>query len=124
MEDLCIKGMLRSRRYSRSISGASWGELVRQPEYKSGWYGRELIKADRFFPGTKTSCSCCGHIQPSMWESVREWQCSECWAHHDRDVNAAQNILPPGWRFQPVERPQDQALNESEAGRCIEAGSS
>ena len=95
VEDLCVKGMLRSKRYSRSIADASWGELVRQLEYKSDWYGRTLIKVDRFFPSTKT-CSACGHIVESMNENIRDWECPSCGAQHDRDLNAATNVLTAG----------------------------
>lgn len=95
VEDLCVKGMLRSKRYSRSIADASWGELVRQLKYKSDWYGRTLVKVDRFFPSSKT-CSACGHIVESMPESIRDWECPSCGAQHDRDLNAAKNILAAG----------------------------
>lgn len=95
VEDLCVKGMLRSKRYSRSIADASWGELVRQLEYKSNWYGRTLVKVDRFFPSSKT-CSACGHIVESMPEHIRDWECPSCGAQHDRDLNAATNVLAAG----------------------------
>lgn len=95
VEDLCVKGMLRSKRYSRYIADASWGELVRQLEYKSDWYGRTLVKVDRFFPSTKT-CSACGHIVESMPEHIRDWECPSCGAQHDRDLNAATNVLAAG----------------------------
>jgi putative transposase len=95
VEDLCVKGMLRSKRYSRSIADAAWGELVRQLEYKASWYGRTLIKVDRFFPSSKT-CSACGHVMDSMPESIRDWECPSCGARHDRDINAARNVLAAG----------------------------
>lgn len=95
VEDLCVKGMLRSKRYSRSIADAAWGELVRQLEYKANWYGRTLVKVDRFFPSSKT-CSECGHVMESMPERIRDWECPSCGAHHDRDHNAAKNVLAAG----------------------------
>lgn len=95
VEDLCVKGMLRSKRYSRSIADAAWSELVRQLEYKANWYGRTLVKVDRFFPSSKT-CSACGHVMPSMLESIRDWECPSCGARHDRDHNAAKNVLAAG----------------------------
>lgn len=95
VEELCIKGMFRSKRYIHSIADASWGEFVRQLEYKSEWYGRELIKIDCLCPSTKT-CSSCGYLSPSMSESVCEWQCRDCRALRDRDVNAAKNMLAAG----------------------------
>lgn len=95
VEDLCVKGMLRSKRYSRSIADASWGELVRQLKYKTDWYGRTLVKVDRFFPSSKT-CSACGHIVESMPENIRDWECPSCGTQHDRDLNAATNVLAAG----------------------------
>lgn len=95
VEDLCVKGMLRSKRYSRSIADAAWGELVRQLTYKAEWYGRTLVKVDRFFPSSKT-CSACGHIEASMPEGRRSWVCPRCGAAHDRDHNAAKNVLAAG----------------------------
>jgi putative transposase len=95
VEDLCVKGMLRAKRHSRSIADASWGELVRQLEYKAGWYGRAVVKVDRFFPSSKT-CSECGHVMPSMPESIRDWERPGCGAQHDRDINAAKNVLAAG----------------------------
>lgn len=95
VEDLCVKGMLRSKRYSRSIADAAWGELVRQLDYKAGWYGRTLVKVDRFFPSSKT-CSECGHVMEAMPECIRDWECPSCGAQHDRDINAARNVLAAG----------------------------
>lgn len=95
VEDLCVKGMLRSKRYSRSIADAAWGELVRQLEYKASWYGRTLVKVDRFFPSSKT-CSACGHVVEAMPEGIRDWDCPSCGVHHDRDINAAKNVLAAG----------------------------
>lgn len=95
VEDLCVKGMLKSKRCSKSIADAGWGELVRQLEYKALWYGRRLIKIDRFFPSTKT-CSECGTTGHVLSLSVREWTCPDCGVHHDRDRNAAINIRTAG----------------------------
>jgi putative transposase len=95
VENLCVKGMLRSKRYSRSIADAAWGELVRQLEYKANWYGRILVKVDRFFPSSKT-CSECGHVMEAMPERIRDWDCPSCGVHHDRDINAARNVLAAG----------------------------
>lgn len=95
VEDLCVKGMLRSKRYSCSIADAAWGDLIRQLGYKAKWYGRTLVKVDRFFPSSKT-CSACGHIVESMPEDIRDWECPSCGAQHDRDLNAATNVLAAG----------------------------
>lgn len=95
VEDLCVKGMVRNRRLARSISDAGWGEFVGMLSYKSAWYGRKLIKIDRFYPSTKT-CGACGTTGHDLPLSVREWECPDCGTFHDRDVNAARNILTAG----------------------------
>ncbi|MEG3918552.1 RNA-guided endonuclease TnpB family protein [Microcoleus sp. T3_A4] len=95
VEDLAVKNMVKNPKLALSISDASWGELVRQLEYKCDWYGRTLIKIDRWFPSSKR-CGNCGHIMEKMPLNVREWNCPICGAHHDRDINAAKNILAAG----------------------------
>jgi putative transposase len=95
IEDLCVKGMLRAKLHSRAISDAGWSEFVRQLEYKAVWYGRPVVKVSRWFPSTKT-CSACGTTGHKLTLKDREWQCPDCGAHHDRDVNAALNILAQG----------------------------
>jgi len=97
VEGLNVSGMIKNRSLARAISDVGWGELVRQLEYKCEWYGRTLIKVDRWFPSSKT-CSCCGYLLDDLPLSVREWQCPECGAEHDRDVNAARNVLAAGLR--------------------------
>ncbi len=95
VESLAIAGMLKSRRMSRLIADASWGEFTRQLAYKSMWHGRHLVKIDQWFPSTKT-CSVCGTTGHELSLSDREWTCSDCGTLHDRDVNAARNILAEG----------------------------
>lgn len=95
VEDLNVRGMVKNRSLARSISDAGWSELVRQLEYKSEWYGRGLIKVDRFFPSSKT-CSECGSVLDRLDLGVRSWKCPSCGASHDRDHNAAKNILAAG----------------------------
>ena len=95
VEDLAVKNMVKNPKLALSISDASWGELVRQLEYKCDWYGRTLIKIYRWFPSSKR-CGNCGHIMEKMPLNVREWDCPICGAHHDRDINAAKNILAAG----------------------------
>jgi len=95
VEDLAVKNMVKNHSLAQSISDASWGELVRQLEYKSEWYGRELVKIDRWFPSSKR-CSNCGHVVQRLPLNIREWDCPECGFHHDRDVNAAINVLAAG----------------------------
>lgn len=95
VEDLAVKNLVKNRKLAQAISDASWGELTRQLTYKCQWYGRELVKIDRWFPSSKR-CGNCGHIVEKMPLNVREWECPKCGVHHDRDLNAAQNILAAG----------------------------
>jgi putative transposase len=95
VEDLAVKNMVKNHKLARAISDASWGELVRQLTYKAVWYGRNLVKIDRWFPSSKR-CGNCGHIVDKLGLSIREWTCSKCGAVHDRDLNAANNILAAG----------------------------
>jgi putative transposase len=95
VESLAVKNMVKNRKLSRAISDAGWGEMVRQLEYKAKWYGRDLVKIDRWFPSSKR-CGNCGHIVERLPLKIREWNCPECGIHHDRDINAAQNILAVG----------------------------
>ncbi|MBD2501102.1 RNA-guided endonuclease InsQ/TnpB family protein [Anabaena azotica] len=95
VEDLAVKNMVKNPKLARAISDAAWGELVRQLEYKAKWYGRTLVKIDRWFPSSKR-CSNCGHIVEKLPLNVREWDCPNCGTHHDRDINAAKNILAVG----------------------------
>ncbi|GAC1500222.1 MAG: hypothetical protein NVS2B14_13290 [Chamaesiphon sp.] len=95
VEDLAVKNMVKNHKLAQSISDASWGELVRQLEYKCQWYGRELFKIDRWFPSSKR-CGNCGHVVDKMSLKIREWDCPRCGTHHDRDINAARNILAVG----------------------------
>jgi putative transposase len=94
LEDLNIAGMVKNHSLAKAISDASWSELVRQIEYKSNWYGREIIKINRFYPSTKT-CSFCGEIQ-NIKLSERVYNCGSCGLEMDRDLNAAKNILAEG----------------------------
>lgn len=95
IEDLAIKNMVRNHKLARSISDASWGEFNRQLEYKCQWYGKELIKIDRYFPSSKR-CSNCGHIIDKLPLNIRKWDCPKCGTNHDRDINASRNILAAG----------------------------
>ena len=97
MEDLNVCGMVRNRHLAKAISDASFGAFDRMLDYKCAWYGKELVKVNRFFPSSKT-CSACGHIVDAerLPLDVREWTCPECGAAHDRDLNVAKNILAVG----------------------------
>jgi len=95
VETLAIRQLVRNHRMAYAIAEASWSELVRQLEYKAAWYGRTLVKIDKWYPSTKR-CSACGHILDSLPLSVRQWTCPACRALHDRDVNAAKNVRAAG----------------------------
>jgi len=95
VEDLSVKNMVKNKKLALSISDASWGELVRQLEYKCDWYGRNFVKIDRWFPSSKR-CGNCGHIVDKLPLDIREWNCPNCGTHHDRDINASKNILAAG----------------------------
>ncbi len=94
LEDLNIKALAKGR-LSKSVADVGWGAFVRCLRYKAVWYGRELVRIDRFYPSTKT-CGVCGTTGHEIPLSVREWDCPDCGTHHDRDVNAAKNILAAG----------------------------
>ena len=95
VETLAVKNMVRNRHLSKSISDAGWSEFVRQLTYKAQWYGRNLVGIDKWYPSSKR-CSDCGFVLTKIPLSVRKWACPECGANHDRDVNAARNILAAG----------------------------
>jgi putative transposase len=95
VESLTVKNMVKNHCLAKAISDVGWGELVRQLEYKSQWYGRSLIKIDQWYPSSKT-CHACKHVVDSLSLDIREWVCPECGVFHDRDINAARNILTEG----------------------------
>ncbi|KAB1138937.1 IS200/IS605 family element transposase accessory protein TnpB [Streptomyces luteolifulvus] len=95
IEDLTVRSMVKNRSMSRAISDAAWAQFRNLLEYKATWYGREVIAVDRFFPSSKL-CSHCGTLQPEMPLGVRTWMCGSCGTVHDRDVNAAKNVLAAG----------------------------
>ncbi|MET9231248.1 RNA-guided endonuclease TnpB family protein [Lentzea sp. NPDC003310] len=94
IEDLAVANMLRNRRLARSIGDAGWRQFREMLEYKATWYGRRLVVVDRWLPSSK-SCSTCGVLQTALPLNVRTWNC-DCGTTHDRDVNAARNILAAG----------------------------
>ena len=98
IEDLNVKGMLVNSRLSKSISDVSWSKFVSMLEYKAKWYGKTIVKVDRFYPSTRL-CSNCHHKSDKKPLYVREWTCTVCGAHHDRDINASKNILTEGLRL-------------------------
>ena len=110
IESLAVSNMQKNHCLAKSISDASWSEFVRQLEYKSLWCGRTLIGIDRWYPSSKR-CSECGYTVPKMPLKVREWVCPECGSIHDRDINAARNVLAAGLAV--------SALGESGNPVCI-----
>ncbi|KVZ03826.1 RNA-guided endonuclease InsQ/TnpB family protein [Burkholderia stagnalis] len=95
IESLAVRHMLKNRRLAKSISDAGWSEFVRQLTYKAQWYGRTLIGIDRWYPSSKR-CADCGHTVASLPLKVRAWDCPGCGITHDRDINAARNVLAAG----------------------------
>jgi putative transposase len=95
VESLRVKNMVKNHCLAKSIHDVGWGEFVRQLEYKAAWYGRTLIKIETFFPSSKR-CFACGHVLETLSFDEREWTCPKCGVHHDRDINAAHNILAEG----------------------------
>lgn len=95
VEDLHLRGMVKNHSLARSLHDASIGTAIRMIEEKAERYGKTVVEIDRWFPSSKT-CSACGHIVEKLPLSVREWTCPECGTHHDRDANAAANILAVG----------------------------
>ncbi|WP_203863139.1 RNA-guided endonuclease InsQ/TnpB family protein, partial [Plantactinospora mayteni] len=95
IEGLAVRNLVRNRRLARAISDCGWGEFRRQLEYKTHRAGRTLVVVDRWYPSSKT-CSTCGHLLAKLDLSTRAWTCPACRTRHDRDVNAAKNILAAG----------------------------
>ena len=98
LENLNIKGLLQNHKLARSIADVSWSKLIQKLEYKAKWYGKEVIKIDRWYPSSQL-CSACGENTGKKDLSIREWTCSFCHTTHDRDINAAKNILAEGLRI-------------------------
>jgi putative transposase len=95
VEDLAVKQMLGNKRLAKHLSDAAFGTFRALLTYKCKWYGKELIVIDRFYPSSKR-CSVCGSVRTTLPLGVRQWTCKECGAEHDRDENAAKNILAAG----------------------------
>jgi len=98
IETLAVSNMVKNRKLSKSISDASWSSFVRMLEYKASWNDKSVVKIDRFYPSSKT-CNDCGWIKPKLSLDERNWGCESCGVIHDRDLNAAKNILKEGLRI-------------------------
>ena len=107
IEDLDVKGMLQKKQSTnkqskgihRATADVSWSEFVRQLQYKSEWYGKKIVKIDRYYPSSQI-CSCCGHKNSLVKDlTIREWECLNCHKKHNRDINASKNILAEAIRI-------------------------
>ena len=98
METLNVKGMMKNHRLADAVADISFSELLRMVEYKASWYGRTVVKVDRWFPSSKL-CSACGHKFSELRLGQALWTCPCCGSRHDRDINAAENILAEGMRI-------------------------
>ena len=112
LEDLNIKGMVKNKHLSKSISDAGWGMFAAQLKYKADWYGREILRVNRFYPSSKT-CPACGYIKRDLELSDRYWICPDCGMEHDRDEAASLNLFLEGLkqvgRVQPELTPAEYA---------------
>jgi putative transposase len=95
LEDLAVANMVRNRTLAKAIADCGWGTFREMLGYKAARYGRHLIVIDRWYPSSKT-CSACGYVLASLSLKTRMWQCPSCGTRHDRDINAAKNILAAG----------------------------
>jgi putative transposase len=131
LEDLSVRNMMANHKLAKAIGDCGWYEISRQLTYKSSWYARTLVKIDRFYPSSKR-CSACGYTIEKLPLDVRGWQCPDCATEHDRDENAAKNILAAGQAVSvsrgtirpkrtPVRRGASQRRRNSRDGASVQA---
>jgi putative transposase len=120
VETLFVKNMARNHCLAQAIKDASWGEFIRQLQYKSIWNGKNLIEINTWFPSSKI-CSACGNKYNKLELKERVWSCSHCHTTHDRDINAALNIKRQGLLYsgrgtsiEPVESPSRVGIRKQE----------
>lgn len=101
VEDLNVKSMMKNKQLAKGIGDVSWSSFVRQLQYKADWYGKTLVKIDRWYPSSQI-CSVCSHHDGKKALNLRTWTCSQCTTSHDRDINASRNILAEGLRLLTV----------------------
>jgi putative transposase len=124
VEGLAVKNMLKNHTLAKAISDVGWSEFLRQLAYKAAWYGRTFVKIDRWYPSSKM-CSACGSVLEKLTLDIREWACEVCGVCHDRDVNAAMNVLAAGLAASAcggdvrLVDPKGQGAISSEAGNPL-----
>jgi putative transposase len=129
VESLAVKNMVKNGNLAKSISDVGWSEFVSLLSYKAEWYGRTVVKIDRWYPSSKR-CFECGHILDSLTLDIRNWTCPECGVSHDRDINAAKNMLAAGLavsacrgcgRVRKTRRGENQTGQDSKKQETLEA---
>lgn len=121
IESLAIKQMIRNHALAKAISDVGWGELVRQLQYKAVWYGRTVVAIDKWYPSSKR-CFDCGHVLDSLPLDTRHWTCPVCGVRHDRDINAAKNILAAGLAVNACGEAVRPGRAKPDSARPAEAG--
>jgi putative transposase len=121
VESLQVKAMVKHPTLAQAISDVGWGEFVCQLTYKAAWYGRTLVAVDKWYPSTKR-CSACGHVLDSLSLDTGRWTCPACGTIHDRDVNAAKNVLAAGLAVSACGEAARPGRVRPDAARLTEAG--
>lgn len=119
IEDLNVKGMMKNHCLAKAIQDASWSSFVSMLEYKCNWYGKSLIKINRWYPSSKT-CSSCGYKLDNLDLDTREWTCPDCGTRHDRDLNAAKNILLKGFSDLTGDPIEFGSFSKLSSAECVE----